>query len=529
MRTRTTLASTLFAVVLAVAAARCGGGSESATPPDTPDTARDAAPLDDAGATPEVAAPDAPVGCEPVPPVLREHARLGVETATGRLRDPAGRDVVMRGLNVGGRSKFAPFLPFSIDGEAALADVRAAAADFFARFDAWGLDTTRLTFSWEAWEPVEGERDARYLARYEALVDAAWAAGVRVIVDMHQDVFSSSLCGDGFPPWTITNITTDDPHHDCPFWYLDYFGGSGEVAEAFDQFWSDATGVRTKFATMWEDLAAHFAGHPGVVGFELLNEPAHGNAPDRDVWKDEVLSPFHADLAARLRAIAPEALVFYDEAGLDAVGGASESFHRPAGDGLVFAPHMYDPTVYIGLGWDGSSPEPALEAFATFGAATGTPVLIGEFGVKDGMPDGDAWVAAVMDGMDRFRLSATLWEYSQDDELWNEENFSIVDADGTERAVLDGYVRPWLRAVAGTASSGTWDAEAGRAEAQWTATAGGVTEIRVPSRLFPEGPQDVTLSGDGATDNACHTWDPERGELRVRATSDGPVSISFQR
>ena len=512
---------------------RCGNGSVSAPPDagglaDTRDAAApggrtDLEPSGDVAVPPDAALTDVFAGCAPIPAVAHESARLAVDSATGRLVDALGRDVVLRGLNAGGRAKFAPFVPFDIDPEAELADVRAAADLFFARFLAWGLDTVRLTFSWEAWEPTEGALDDRYLARYGALVDAAWAAGIRVIVDMHQDVFSSPLCGDGFPPWTVADIAPGPPRHDCPFWYLAYFGDE-VVSQAFDRFWSDETGVRTKFVAMWERLAAHFAAHPGVVGFELLNEPAHGSAPDRAAWKTEVLAPFHANLAARLRAIAPEILVFYDEAGLDAVSGAAEVFHRPAGEGLAFAPHMYDPTIYIGLGWDGSSPEPALEAFAACGAETGTPILIGEFGVKKGLPDGTAWVAAVMGGIDRLRLSATLWEYSHDDELWNAEDFGVIDADGTERDVLDGYVRPWLRAVAGTASSFTWDPEADRAEARWTATAGGVTEIVVPARLFPEGPRELVVAGEGV----CHTWDGARGELRVTSAEAGEVSVAFR-
>ena len=45
-----------------------------------------------------------------------------------------------------------------------------------------------------------------------------------------------------------------------------------------------------------------------------------------------------------------------------------------------------------------------------------------------------------------------MWEYSHNEVLWNYENFSMVDAAGNERIMLDAWVRPWLRAVSGQAS-----------------------------------------------------------------------------
>lgn len=109
------------------------------------------APLSDA-----FRAPDA----GPVIPVLPEAARcaivaLAVDDARlrvegTRLRDGHGREVWLRGANVGGRSKWAPFLPFDIeDAEDDVAFEREAARvmDVAASF---GFDVVRMPFSWEA-------------------------------------------------------------------------------------------------------------------------------------------------------------------------------------------------------------------------------------------------------------------------------------------------------------------------------------------------------------------------------------------
>jgi len=462
----------------------------------------------------------APV-CRPaLEPVTHDEFRLEVDD-DGRLRDELGREVVLRGLNTGGRSKFEPFLPFEIEAGADLDDVRSAADAFYGRLLDWGLDTVRMPFSWEGVEPEPGVIDADYLDRYEAMIDAAWSHGLRVIVDFHQDVYASPFCGDGFPPWTVEDLATEPPHHDCEDWFQPYLFG-GPVATAFDRFWSNESGVQDAFVEMWTLVAERFGDHPGVIAFEIINEPFAGSAPDADAWKREVLVPFYGALATEIHRIAPRQLILYDNQGTEAIAPAAALHIRPEGDLMVYAPHYYDWSIMLDGTWSGSDPEPEIAGLARIGAEDEVPVLIGEFGFADGVEDGPLWLTLVMDALDAHRVSATLWEYSMARELWNSENFSVVNADGSERAVLDAYVRPWLRAVAGTEPSFSWDAETGTARASWIA-ADGVTEVVVPRRLFPRGPQSITLAGAGA----CHTWDQDRGEIRVAAPGGTEVVLGF--
>ena len=470
-------------------------------------------------------APVFPGACAaPISPVVRSDARLTVD-AGGVLRDEHGRDVQMRGINTGGRSKWAPFMPFPISGDASAADVAAAAAPFFARLSGWGLDVVRMPFSWEALEPTEGDYDEAYLDRYEALVDAAWALGIRVVVDFHQDVYASPFCGDGFPLWTISG-EHGPPRHDCPEWGLGYLDDPG-VRESFDRFWADADGVQGKFLAMWEVMAARLAEHPGVVALELLNEPGWGTAPDIDTWKVDTLTPFHSQAIAHLRGVlGDQPLLAFDNTGIEAVG-FDETLHlRPEGDGLMYAPHIYDAGLIGGEKYVGNQPEVHLASIAAFARAEGLAVLIGEFGYGLGAEGGELWLTRLVDALDVERASATLWEYSLNEELWNEEDLSVVDVDGNERPIVDVYVRPWLRAVAGTAPSFAWDAATGAGVARWTAD-GGVTEIVLPPRLFKNGPGELSLATLAGPEGACHTVDLARGELRVQAPAGAQIEVSF--
>ena len=514
----------------------CAGDSSSGSPAESiPDTS----PTSDAATVPETdvtssvadAAPDggldiypdvAPLGCQPIPPVVLDTARLTIDPETGALRDALGRDVLLRGINAGGRSKWAPFVPFPIDPDIELPAFRDAARTFFARLPAWGLDTVRLTFSWEALEPTEGNIDARYLDRYVAMVDVCWELGIRVVVDVHQDVYASPFCGDGFPIWTIDDPNPGPPHHDCPDWFTGYLFGD-DVRGAFDRFWDEGSGVQGKLRDAWSILAGRLAEHPGVLGFEILNEPGWGHSTDIDVWKKDVLTPFHTKMVAHLRAIAPDVLVLYDAPGVDAVTTLPLRF-RPEGDGVMFAPHLYDAGLITGVGFSGLDPFPELAALAKLQSDLKTPSLLGEFGVGAATGEqGAEWLAQTMDAIDAHRVSATLWECSQNEELWNDEDLSVIDVDGNERPILDVYVRPWLRAVAGSAPTFAWDRASSTATVRWTA-GDGVTEVVLPKRLFPNGPQELVVEGEGA----CHTFDPDRGELRVTAPAGVVVDVSLR-
>ena len=181
----------------------------------------------------------------------------------------------------------------------------------------------------------------------------------------------------------------------------------------------------------------------------------------------------------------------------------------------MYGPHLYDPGLVAGDPYTGTDPEAQIVSIDGFRREAGVAALIGEFGYSEGAKGGEAWLARVVDKLDVTRVSATLWEYSQAAELWNDEDLSIVDADGAPRPILKIYVRPWLRAVAGTASSFHWDATTRVATAAWTGD-GGVSELVLPPEIFEMGgPGDVLLKTVAGPEGACLTHDPERGELRA--------------
>lgn len=145
--------------------------------------------------------------------------RLTIDGAA--FRDPDGRHVILRGVNLGGDTK----LPYTPDGHTYrptdFADHRTVSFvgrpaplseidEHLARIAHWGFNCLRLLTTWEAVEHAgPGIYDEAYLDYYAEVCRRAGRHGLRVFVDFHQDVWSRMTGGDGAPGWTFETAGLD--------------------------------------------------------------------------------------------------------------------------------------------------------------------------------------------------------------------------------------------------------------------------------------------------------------------------------
>ena len=129
-------------------------------------------------------------------------------------------------------------------------------------------------------DPYDPATVRAYLARTDRMVSLLAHAGLRVIIDMHSDLYSSAFSnlhtqtpwnGEGAPLWaTCTGTTKFVPTLD---WGDAYHLRPVQLA-AHHFFANDVRAdLQGQFARVWQAVAAHYRGNENVLGYEVYNEP----------------------------------------------------------------------------------------------------------------------------------------------------------------------------------------------------------------------------------------------------------------
>ncbi|HIA00588.1 MAG TPA: hypothetical protein EYN66_01525, partial [Myxococcales bacterium] len=333
-------------------------------------------------------------------------------------------------------------------------------------------------------------------------------------------VFAQPYCGDGFPIWACPQPVPKTPA-DCKLWFLAYLTPGSPSELAFDRFWKNEDGLMDAFSAMWVHMAKAAWDYDNVIGFELINEP-HRGSEDEASWIAETLQPFYTELGTKLQALADGALVFFDSTGLDATTQQTR-LQAPEAAAFVFAPHYYHMAIYAGGDLDLSKVSEGLGRWAQKHLDWKLPVLVGEYGIPRSSEQAAPYLRAVMDALDTHLLHGTAWEISTTVDEWNDEGMSLIDFDGQETAGLAELVRVYPSAVAGSVISFSFDAESKSAELVLDAAPEGITELSVPSRLYPNGVQ-ITIEGAAG----CSHYDSKLNRAYVRLLEQGTATIRIE-
>ncbi len=165
-----------------------------------------------------------------------------------------------------------------------------------AQMAALGFNSIRLPISWSLLEPERGRFNSLYLDRIAQVVGWARAAGLYVIVDMHQNAYSHFIptgpgvnlaYNSGAPAWAT--FTDGFPSRVL-------FAGQREsnpaVLEATTNFWYDRGGIQDEYIAALAVVVRRFESDPVVAGYGVYNEPLPGwnLSPG---FEDLLLFPFY--------------------------------------------------------------------------------------------------------------------------------------------------------------------------------------------------------------------------------------------
>ena len=152
--------------------------------------------------------------------VREEKSKPMIGMNGNRFTDAKGRQVILRGVNLGGDCKV-PYPGGGTDKPSDFSDHREVSfigrpfpleeADVhLGRITGWGFNTLRLLVTWEAVEHAgPGLYDTAYLDYVAAVARKAADHGLVLFIDFHQDVWSRMSGGDGAPGWIFEAVGLD--------------------------------------------------------------------------------------------------------------------------------------------------------------------------------------------------------------------------------------------------------------------------------------------------------------------------------
>ena len=256
-----------------------------------------------------------------------------------------------------------------------------------ARIRQAGFATVRLPvrFSGHARDAAPYTIDAAFMARVRHVVDANVAAGLNVIIDMHN----------------------------------------------YDELFTDPGGNTARFAGLWRQVAAAFRDAPASVWFELINEP-HGALTDANLLA--VLRPALAAIRES-NPTRPVILGGQNYSGIDSLA----TLPFPDDPNIVPTFHYYDPFGFthqgarfihpmlptgrtFGTADDNAQLDAALGKVRDFMRRTGRVPFAGEYGAYDQIPldQRAAYYRTVSAAFASIGIQSCAWGYANTFRLWND-------------------------------------------------------------------------------------------------------------
>jgi endoglycosylceramidase len=379
-------------------------------------------------------------------------------TTAGRwITDSQGRVYITAGVNM--VSKLPPYKPSATGFSADDAEYLAAN----------GMDSVRLGLIWKAAEPRPGVYDDAYIDDLIATTRMLDSYGISVLIDAHQDMASERFQGQGFPDWAVLDKGVPSfPQLGFPTNSLFNLG----LLVAWDAFLGNekgpgGVGLQDRYAAMWGHVAARFKGVPGVLGWDIMNEPLAGSrwgecldGLNRCPQVVAKLEQMHRKAGAAIRASTDDGIVMYEPIALITLG-APALVGPPAVKNQALSYHLYCPFITLfnaqwicDLGFDDELHVDSLAKAARDGSAS----LMTEWGATNNLDV----LRSTVDRAAKFMVGQQWWAYCAcgDPTTIDQTGQGLVEdpskppvGDNVRQQKTDILATPRPRAIAGTPKS----------------------------------------------------------------------------
>lgn len=420
-----------------------------------------------------------------------------------------------------------PWIPTSVYDERT-----SLAREDLQQLQSLGFNMIRLGVMWPGLESRPGVWNHTYLEEVRKLIVEASRYGIYTLLDMHQDMMGPKFCGAGIVDWLanysgwiqgfprpikLQPFNVDERGYpsdaDCDSlqpWILGQF--SYAVCHAFQDLYEEPG--RTLWARAWWQIANATKDSPGLLGYELINEPSIGAItgnplrwylgwpPNSEAYN---LQPAYDVVAKAIRSVAPDSLIFFEallfttpETGFEHAPGGKEFANRSV---LTF--HHY--TLYGN--W------PTIEELVWARAIAADRLGTGLFASEIHRPcKGVLWPCEPLQDVDWKHRSKALDDYAIGWSLWElkpyciketgwgschrsgvgEVNYFVTQDGGPDVELQKAVSRPYASVVGGWLLTLRFDPETAIATIKLNVTEG-ETEIFLPRVWYPK-PSDLRVA-----------------------------------
>lgn len=350
-----------------------------------------------------------------------------------------------------------------------------------------GFNLVRLGIIQRGVEPklpadgVHADYRENYLNSISATQRALQQHGIFTLLDAHQDMYNERFQGEGFPDWAVVGKAATEP----PVPAIGFPGNylvMKALNYAYDALWAndpdaDGRGLQDSFAAMWRHIAAKFGGRPGLLGYNILNEPWPGSdaptcfkiegCPDLDTG---LLQPFTERVIGAIRKADPTGLAFYAPFVTFDFGADTSLGRMDPNAAMAF--NMYCLPVKVPGAPDVTCEQGYTKTLQHAGKQarqTGDGLLLSEFGATNDL----GTITDVERRADKHMIGWTQWHYCEcDDPTTSGSGIQSVVGRADEpphganlnKAKLAASSRPYPQLVSGTPKSWSYDPDTNRFE-----------------------------------------------------------------